>query len=469
MNLRQISEYLCKSSAVPTFGTGEYQQWLELKDALGFLVASSSGSVPVYISAASEGFQFFLYGVFTPKTRLADDYATSLLDWSISPTSAWGYGVIYDEESGEPRKALFPPLNRTGTPVLDGAEPIFFSRKFHGYPDPNYVELNQRFAQVTDIHWMPDRQAYCRLNAVGDLENGAQIAKSDHTLICTVERVDLDFYMAISDAVMVQVFDILRTNDPTDVPRSPRKVETYTDVSNELYARRTITAPTVGPSRSAWLRGAHIIRTQITDEEMADPRWSRERKERKYESFIAFDFKHGEVRECSTDPEQLGNYFVESDLPFGTSPAFFRPEVLARYQQNPDKYTFEWRTLRCRGAWSLPYDVNDEGQVFAYLKDLSHLPHSEQVYWKSFNEEPKTGISQRALKADFLGEWDLDYDPLESLQSLLRDFPKATHNGQEVAIWEFAKGVNSTARERMFVHDNEIFGAGDRRGEPPAT
>lgn len=52
---------------------------------------------------------------------------------------------------------------------------------------------------------------------------------------------------------------------------------------------------------------------------------------KQYVSFIAHDWKNSQVRECSCDPDQLGNYFVKSDWPFSTSPAFFRPEVLLKY------------------------------------------------------------------------------------------------------------------------------------------
>ena len=51
------------------------------------------------------------------------------------------------------------------------------------------------------------------------------------------------------------------------------------------------------------------------------------------------------------------------------------------------------------------YDVNEAGQVHAYISDLQALPNQEQVYWQSFNEEPKAKISERAFKNDFEGEW----------------------------------------------------------------
>lgn len=74
--------------------------------------------------------------------------------------------------------------------------------------------------------------------------------------------------------------------------------------------------------------------------------------------------------------------------------------------------------------------INDAGQVHAYLGDLSHLPYAEQIYWKSFNEAPRSGISARAYKSDFLGEWSDSPDPLASLKRRL----EALRN-QGVAWW----------------------------------
>ena len=91
-------------------------------------------------------------------------------------------------------------------------------------------------------------------------------------------------------------------------------------------------------------------------------------------------------------------------MPFELSPAFFRPEVLLKYKADRDKYTVDEvrQFISCRGAWGLEsHDVNDSGQVHAYLCYLRHLPYQEQLHWKSHNEEPKGTISKRAFENDF--------------------------------------------------------------------
>jgi hypothetical protein len=158
---------------------------------------------------------------------------------------------------------------------------------------------------------------------------------------------------------------------------------------------------------------------------------------KQYETFTAWDWKNKRIAECSCDPAQLASYFVESNLPFETTPAFFNPEVLSRYKQDPGKYHIDNWSIDCRGGWWLRYHTNEEGQVHALLIDLSGLPYSEQMYWRSFNEAPKAGLAERAIKADFEGSFELPYDPLDTLKALLLDFPKVTLDGQETYLWVF--------------------------------
>ncbi|HEC99655.1 MAG TPA: hypothetical protein ENN18_04665, partial [Proteobacteria bacterium] len=52
---------------------------------------------------------------------------------------------------------------------------------------------------------------------------------------------------------------------------------------------------------------------------------------------------------------------------------------------------------------------------------LGQLPHSEQLYWKSYNEKPKGNISKKAYTTDFMGMWDLSYEPLSALKKALQE------------------------------------------------
>lgn len=88
-----------------------------------------------------------------------------------------------------------------------------------------------------------------------------------------------------------------------------------------------------------------------------------------------------------------------------------------RFKADPEKYSLDDRSISCRNAWYLKsYDINEAGQVHAYIGDLAHLPIEEQRYWQSFNEWPKGTISKRAHENDILGEFSSEYDPLHLLK-----------------------------------------------------
>ncbi|WP_019215744.1 hypothetical protein [Legionella tunisiensis] len=132
----------------------------------------------------------------------------------------------------------------------------------------------------------------------------------------------------------------------------------------------------------------------------------------------------------------LDSYFTNTGKPFETSPAFFKPEVLSKYKNNPDKYEVTERGISCLGVWTLsPYSINEEGQVHTYIYYLGQLPHKEQLHWKQYNEEPKAGISKIAYNTDFLGQFDEAECPLKSIKKHLADFPPYILKNEKFILW----------------------------------
>ena len=122
------------------------------------------------------------------------------------------------------------------------------------------------------------------------------------------------------------------------------------------------------------------------------------------------------IIEISTDPLATCSYFDMGEdylnRPHELSVACFNPEVVLKYKMNSDKYVVDEHNITCKESWYLrDIDVNDAGQVNVCICDLRELPYAEQLYWKSFNEEPKwssddletpfRGISQSFVKRMF--------------------------------------------------------------------
>jgi hypothetical protein len=182
---------------------------------------------------------------------------------------------------------------------------------------------------------------------------------------------------------------------------------------------------TIDPEIGSYSRGFQLLETRTTKEKIIKRMWGREDEDKQFATFIAHDWKNKVVKEISCDSKCLGNYFTKSDLPFGTSPAFFRPDALLKYKSDSEKYTLEERSISCRGAWHLKtYDINEAGQVHTYLIYLSSLPYQEQLHWKSYNEAPRAPISKRAFATDFEGNFSSEMDSLNKLKRELRELYK---------------------------------------------
>lgn len=179
------------------------------------------------------------------------------------------------------------------------------------------------------------------------------------------------------------------------------------------------------PGYAAYTRGIQIIRPRRSEKtvftKITDGWFGQKNKE--YAEFTAYDWRNGCVAKISTNPNATANYFNAegNSLPFELSPAFFRSEVLLKYKADRDKYTVGERYVSCRATWHLRgIDVNEAGQVHAYICDLRSLPYSEQLHWLSYNEPPKTSISSRAITNDFKGEWVTFTEPLQKVLSIIQ-------------------------------------------------
>jgi hypothetical protein len=416
-----LTTHVATLSKKPEFGSEEYKKWGEQDDFVQFLqTVPNLDEMVLYASAAHA----FLYSVLVPTRLVTPPDADDLDRWSCNPFSSWGITVSGGRRS---RVSLSPPLDHTGSRTLDRGEQIVFARRFDGRQEQrSYIEISPRLTHPFDLHYVPERSAYCRFDKHGDVEDVIRVEEipfdnpGEHGRIVTVQRDILDEYMTMTSQTLVLLFDSTRFEPKSFGGWPTQEVEYYTEHPEIWYH--------MGRSGgiASYLRGFQIIRSALTQKDLVERHGFGAASNRQYTTFIAHDWKHGIVRECSCDPKQLGNYFVQSDLPFEISPVFFRPEVLLKYKADSDKYEIQARSITCRNAWHLEtYDVNDAGQVHTYLKYLSYLPYDEQLYWKSFNEPPKGPISKRAFRTDFEGSWNLHYDPLQNLKHILRELHAA--------------------------------------------
>jgi hypothetical protein len=421
MDWEKVLKELKEMGEVPKPGTKEYGKWLGQADFFQFLLDSTVEDVPIYVS----GKGIYIYSLLVEQKLLRGDYVTDLMDWQCAPGSTWGYGYSFTSKGHPKNIRILEPFNGPAN-VLRKAMPLTFLRDYEGRIDQRmYVEISQVLAHLHGLHLDEPRNAYCRLNKEGDVDEIIKIHYLPEEIVVTIRRDVLDFHLFISKTVLVRCFDVTRCYDWTAIHAGDRKETTLSDQTNEIYARHGIIHKDKKP-QAAWSRGFQIIRNKQPRKKMLRILEGKELEPKKYEKFIAHDWKNKRIAECSCDPRELASYFVKSDKPFQITPAFFKPDVLLKYKSDPEKYKLSQRSITCRNSWHLKtYDINEKGQVTTYLCYLGALPHSEQLHWKQYNEKPKAPISERAYKTDFLGEWDLAYDPLSALRGSLKKLEEA--------------------------------------------
>ncbi len=418
MNFNEVITLIKEANHQPAYQTEEYKEWLSQKDFISLLSLSTMADLPVFVCMP----KMLIHSILLPRKALKKLDIEELISWDCSITETWGISYQFGSNRMPTKIKMAAPFEDSIHKVLREAQPITFLRSIEGMERPSYIEISQAITHPHALHHFPEHSAYCRLDNKGDLskliqlyqKNNENFLKSEK--VVTFQRELLDLHLFVSDSVLIRFFDSTRY-DYGNFNSWHQKEETIKHDDKEIYAKYGFQA------NASYLRGFQIIRCIQPRKKMLNIVRYGEEEAKKYETFIAHDFKHSMVGEFSCDPKKLGNYFVPSELPFETSPAFFNPEVLSKYKNDPEKYTITARSISCRNAWHLQtYDINREsGQVHTYLKYLGNLPYSEQKYWRSFNEKPKDGISRRAFKTDFQGAYDNEGDPISTLKILLQE------------------------------------------------
>ncbi len=416
MDLYNLSE-IAKLANEPQ-DQNDFNEWLKQGEVVHFLANDIEDDYVILYASMSH---VFIHSVLIPnKEEFSPSDIDDLLKWSYNPFSTWG--IAYSSKDAW----IEPPLSSAGSKQLKSGVQIIFGRSFEGDDSRNnYYEINQKLSHVLELHHLEERNAWCRLDKHGDIEDIVKIFKisdlprNESGTVITVKKEALDEFSAIGNLCFLRMFDITRYKSGNF--HGWGHTTTPVDLSDGEHIFGHLT---VEPGIGSYSRGVQISRANVSKSQIIEHSWggSTKEKDKQYASYIAQDWKNKVTKEISCNPDCLANYFTESDLPFEITPAFFKPEVMLKYKSDRAKYYLEDRSVGCRGSWHLEtFDINAAGQVHTYLIYLSRLPYEEQLHWKQFNEEPKAPISERAYTTDFEGNFYDGYDPLLSLKYKLEE------------------------------------------------
>lgn len=405
---------LADVEAISRIPESQARTWLlDAEGSIGFLRRNASNDdIVIYASAKC----VLIHGVLALQDRLDQDRISDLQHHNIPlPDDSWCIQRVWSGGEGH-RIYLEPPLSSVDE-ALTGGEKLIFRRSFTGVSrGPSPIELSQKLVHSLDLHFVPERSAYCRLDNRGDIEDIIKIIRLDQDSdwdsidVVTIRREELDKFMALSGTCLVLRFDFTRVQWGGFAGWGD--IQRYDRAHEDLYYHGGV------DGQGSYCNGVMAVRPELTAADLVRE-WKAEEdpSQRKYATFKIYDRRNDTNVETSCSPECLSNYFEESDLPWEVSPACFRPEVLHRFKADPEKYCLEERSISCRNAWYLEtYDINEAGQVHTYIGYLARLPYEEQLYWQSFNEWPKGPISKRAHQTDIVGDWYTGHEPLGALK-----------------------------------------------------
>lgn len=398
-----------------------FNTWVHQGEVIPFLEKEiEDENIIIYASLP----HIFIHAVLIPDVKLNDSTVKDLLKWSYNPFSTWGIACSSDDAWIE------RPLAGSGSKTLSEGEQIIFRRSFDGDESKKrYFELEQKISHVLGVHFISERNAWCRLDQFGDIEDVVKITEledlpnNESGTIITVKKDILGEYTSVSDFLFCRMFDFTRYKKGSFSGWGNRNEPVGFGNENDIFGSLV-----VANGYGSYSIGFQVRNISVPKEQVINSIWGRSspKEAKKYATFIAHDWKNKRITEISCDPSCLANYFTKSDLPFEITPAFFKPEVLLKYKSDRGKYQLESRSIGCRGAWYLKtFDINVAGQVHTYLIYLSHLPYEEQLHWKQYNEKPKAPLSERAIATDFEGKFYKEYDPLPILKYKLEKLHRA--------------------------------------------
>lgn len=391
--------------------------WVKADDHIKFL-NENARSPEIVICASTE--YSLIQSIVVPEDLLKSLSQDGLMGESCD------YGLdisVASYVSGEGKVAMRVErgAGAVGSKMLSKGTYLIYMRCLEGSNEKygNYFEPLQEYIHLERLHWRAEKRGYCRYNENGDLVQmvSTTMRSSDNEIaLATFDRSSLECYLAASEQVLVRFFRfILRDYNKCDNCIGVEKK--FNLNSAEIFYKQQ------NYGLSADTEGTQIVRPSRTKKEIFAELEVRRLgvKNKNHVEFIAHDWRNCRLANISTDPKATTNHFKEKDnhLPWELSPAFFSSEVMLKYKGDKDKYIVGERGITCRDVWHLKlFDVNEAGQIFAYICYLRQLPESELLYWKSFNEKPLAPISKRALDNDFRGRSTPCIDSLKRIKDI---------------------------------------------------
>ena len=281
----------------------------------------------------------------------------------------------------------------------NGIEPLVIRQYYYGLHETE-LNISEEFRLFHNLFWESEKMIFQTISFdTGEIDdvvrfkdNAIEIKIKYIKQFCAFKQMHLSIYLDVRYNSNYELSEIGFVKDSAE-----KKGEDY----HFLVYWNDLKTNSSNKSYSIFI-GKKYIPPMLIEETGI---WPYEGK-KQFEEFIIGKDKNGIDRFFTCDPDLLSDFFGKNPgSPNYLTPIFFRKEVLQKYFNYPEKYDVSDGYLYCGSLWGLCLDNNHEEYILAYLGDLGHLAHTEQIYWKSFNIPPEGSISQVAFNRHFMAEF----------------------------------------------------------------
>jgi hypothetical protein len=159
------------------------KEWLQNAERDGRELLTLQGSDLTVLYASFR--HLLIVPVFVPEADLKNGNKDDLYNARVQSDDAWCIQRAWGGGEGH-RIYLEPPLQfGSGHPLKD-AEPIVFRRSFEGMPNfETPIEVSQKLVHSLGLHFIQGRNAFCRLNDDGNVEEVVYVFQESFQYCCS--------------------------------------------------------------------------------------------------------------------------------------------------------------------------------------------------------------------------------------------------------------------------------------------
>jgi hypothetical protein len=190
-----------------------YQEWLEQSSFFNLLAEQREGASTILYGTGFNHSSLLIQSLLIPMEDLDKAEPEDMMTWD-SPHDSWSCGLVYG--GGQPPRVEYTePLARNFPKEFRGGQRLVFGRSFPGrIEDKHYYEIAHFLTHAHDLHWTPERRAWCRFDENGDVVEvirwAAEAGRAGYgaATCITIDREVLEMQMSASGTALVQMFDV---------------------------------------------------------------------------------------------------------------------------------------------------------------------------------------------------------------------------------------------------------------------